>query len=197
MTKKNLGLRERKKLQTRKNIIKYSTRLFEKNGYDNTAIGDICDKCEISKATFFNYFETKDQLLSEILADDLEAMLDNIDREKELNDRFDIKDIINIICTQAIESITKYPYVSSLVYSKLLIDVESHTIHNKFRDVMLDSISESQRGGLIDRELNPLDVYATLEGLILGMLISNSDVDKETKVSDGVKIILRGLGYTR
>lgn len=190
MEKKNMGLRERKKLQTRKNILKYATRLFEKKGYDNTAIGDICDKCEISKATFFNYFDTKEQLLLEILADDLEVMLDNMDKEN-----IDIKSIINIICTQAIESITKYPYVSRLVYSKLLIDVESHKMHNRFKETMLKAIVSSQEENVIDDTINPFDIYASLEGLILGMLIANGNADKDTKVSNAVKIILRGLNY--
>lgn len=194
MVKKNLGLRERKKLQTRKKILKYSTRLFEKHGYDNTAIGDICDRCEISKATFFNYFETKEQLLLDILSDDLEDMLDKIDEQGKEKD-LDIKELIYIICKKAIESITKYPYVSRLVYSKLLVDVEGHYMHNRFKTVMLESITSSQVKGIIDNSIDPVDVYASFEGLILGMLVANSSVDKDTKVADGMKIILRGLDY--
>jgi AcrR family transcriptional regulator len=60
------GLRERKKVRLRKQIIDTSIRLFRKRGYENTRIDDIVQNLEISQPTFFRYFPSKDAVLREV-----------------------------------------------------------------------------------------------------------------------------------
>lgn len=55
------GLRERKRRQTRSRIVDSATSLVEKHGFDNVTIEEICADAEISKRTFFNYMESKDE----------------------------------------------------------------------------------------------------------------------------------------
>ncbi len=58
-----MGLREEKKEQQRRDILRAAIRLFRERGYDATRIQDIVERVRISEATFFNYFPTKDALL--------------------------------------------------------------------------------------------------------------------------------------
>jgi AcrR family transcriptional regulator len=60
------GLRERKKVRLREQIIDTSIRLFRKRGYENTPIDDIVQILEISQPTFFRYFPSKDAVLREV-----------------------------------------------------------------------------------------------------------------------------------
>src|SRR5208337_2321550 len=60
------GLRERKKVRLRQQIIDTSLRLFRKRGYENTRIDDIVRILEISQPTFFRYFPSKDAVLREV-----------------------------------------------------------------------------------------------------------------------------------
>ena len=60
------GLRERKKVRMRQQIIDTSIRLFRKRGYENTRIDDIVQILEISQPTFFRYFPSKDAVLREV-----------------------------------------------------------------------------------------------------------------------------------
>ncbi len=60
------GLRERKKVRLRQQIIDTSIRLFRKRGYENTRIDDIVQLLEISQPTFFRYFPSKDAVLREV-----------------------------------------------------------------------------------------------------------------------------------
>lgn len=60
------GLRERKKVRLRKQIIDTSIRLFRKRGYENTRVDDIVQILEISQPTFFRYFPSKDAVLREV-----------------------------------------------------------------------------------------------------------------------------------
>lgn len=57
------GLREKKKMQTREALIKSALRLFAKKGYAATTIEDITKKANCSPRTFFQYFESKEDLL--------------------------------------------------------------------------------------------------------------------------------------
>jgi AcrR family transcriptional regulator len=57
------GLRERKKLKTRAAIHDAAMRLFAERGYNATTIADIADAAEVSRATFFSYYASKDDVV--------------------------------------------------------------------------------------------------------------------------------------
>ncbi len=59
----NLGLRERKKQQTRETIARAALRLFGERGYDETTLADIANAANIAPRTIFAYFESKEDIL--------------------------------------------------------------------------------------------------------------------------------------
>ncbi|MFF5012385.1 TetR family transcriptional regulator [Streptomyces sp. NPDC001165] len=58
-----LGLRERKKRQTRDRIRREAYRLFAEHGYENTTVDQIAEAAEVSPSTFFRYFPTKEDVV--------------------------------------------------------------------------------------------------------------------------------------
>jgi AcrR family transcriptional regulator len=64
----DLGLRERKKIKTRRAIRREAFRLIEAQGYGNTTVEQIADAADVSTSTFFRYFPSKESVL---LDDDL------------------------------------------------------------------------------------------------------------------------------
>jgi AcrR family transcriptional regulator len=57
-----VGLRERKKAQTRQSIAETAWRLFAERGYDRVSVAEIARAAEVAEATVFNYFPTKEDL---------------------------------------------------------------------------------------------------------------------------------------
>lgn len=58
-----LGLRERKKRQTREAIAAAAFALFRERGFDGVSVADIAAAAEVSKPTLFAYFPTKEDLV--------------------------------------------------------------------------------------------------------------------------------------
>ena len=58
-----LGLRERKKEQTRQLIAETARRLFSERGFERVTVAEIARTAEVSEQTVFNYFPTKEDLV--------------------------------------------------------------------------------------------------------------------------------------
>src|ERR1700687_2783900 len=57
------GLRERKKQKTRQLIAQTARRLFAERGFDAVPVAEVARAAEVSEATVFNYFPTKEDLV--------------------------------------------------------------------------------------------------------------------------------------
>lgn len=60
------GLRERKKARTRRVIADAAARLFAEHGYEHVAVSDVAREAEVSEQTVYNYFQTKEQLVTDL-----------------------------------------------------------------------------------------------------------------------------------
>ncbi len=56
------GRRERKKAQTRLAISNIATQMFIERGFDDVTVAEVAAAADVSVATIFNYFETKEEL---------------------------------------------------------------------------------------------------------------------------------------
>ncbi|WP_030768996.1 MULTISPECIES: TetR/AcrR family transcriptional regulator [unclassified Streptomyces] len=73
-----LGLRERKRLETRTAISRAAADLFLRDGFHNVSVGEVAKAADVSKVTVFNYFPTKEDLalapLAEHTGDEVRAV---------------------------------------------------------------------------------------------------------------------------
>src|ERR1700677_1861546 len=67
------GLRDLKKARTRRLIADTAARLFAERGYERVTVTDVAREAEVSEQTVYNYFPTKERLVT--------------DREEQVQDR--------------------------------------------------------------------------------------------------------------
>lgn len=75
---RDLPLRERKKLRTRRALAETALRLFTERGYDATTLDDLCDTVEVSKRTFFRNYRSKEDVALASDSDLWSAYLDHV-----------------------------------------------------------------------------------------------------------------------
>jgi AcrR family transcriptional regulator len=85
MLEEPMGLRDRKKDRTRRRVHGAALALFAERGYDHVTVEDVAEACDLSRATIFRYFPTKEHLVvgvePERLADLQEAFEQRPDDE--------------------------------------------------------------------------------------------------------------------
>jgi len=68
------GLRERKKRRLRDQLSDTATRMFVEKGFAAVRVKEVADACDVSEATVFNYFPTKEALVLDRLEDTMTAL---------------------------------------------------------------------------------------------------------------------------
>jgi AcrR family transcriptional regulator len=62
VTTEKPGLRERKKAKNRLAISNLATKMFIERGFDDVTVAEVAAAADVSVATIFNYFDTKEEL---------------------------------------------------------------------------------------------------------------------------------------
>jgi AcrR family transcriptional regulator len=65
------SLRERKKDETRERLIQAGIELFTQQGYENTSVEEIAERAVYSRATFFRYFASKEDVVFDTIAQEV------------------------------------------------------------------------------------------------------------------------------
>jgi AcrR family transcriptional regulator len=76
-----LGLRERKKIMAKQSLRRAAFDLFADQGFEATTVDDIAHRADVSRASFFRYFMTKEDVLAADDDERREAFFALLDKE--------------------------------------------------------------------------------------------------------------------
>ena len=81
-----MGRRERKKLLSRQAILDAAVREFSRKGYKETSVADIMNAADLGIGTFYNYFESKAEVLMCLLEKLVQAVDSVLKERREAGD---------------------------------------------------------------------------------------------------------------
>src|ERR1700745_1751884 len=79
-------LSEGRRTHTPREVAECAGTLFARDGYDSVSVEDISEEAGISLRTFYRYFSAKDEVLSPIVTQGTEDLLDHIARRPAAED---------------------------------------------------------------------------------------------------------------
>jgi AcrR family transcriptional regulator len=163
-----MGLREEKKAEQRRAILNTAAALFRKRGYEETRVRDIVERLRISEVTFFNYFPTKDALITAFAVEMLEFSIASVKRELERRD-CGVPDRLRGLMRQWATSWDSDPEFHVLVakQSRMMTEVRgvlrerSLQLYTQYERLF----AEGQRRGEIRADRKALDLAEMMEGI--------------------------------
>jgi AcrR family transcriptional regulator len=112
-----LGLRAEKKQRVRREIMDSALALFREHGYDRTPVSAIAARADVSDATFFNYFATKDQVLDDLALAQVELFIETLRYEIDADDK-SVPDRIRETMSVAAEAIASDREFQEVLYTR-------------------------------------------------------------------------------
>ena len=149
-------------------IIDTALELFAENGYHATSISSIAKDAGISKGLMYNYFESKELLLNEIILSGLKELIGFFDPNK---DGFLTEDEFDFFLNSAIESIKNNRNYWKLYYSLMMqssvIELSKDTMAEFTQQYFMTLIDYYKRHNSDNPEAEAMLLTTTLDGLAI------------------------------
>jgi len=168
-----VGLRERKKQQTRQAIRGAAGRLFSERGFEQVTVTEIASEANVSAATVFNYFPTKEDIVfagMEAFETDLLHAIRVREAGTSVLTAFKtfILDLHGILVSTDPEATRELTAVSRIVLDSPALLAREGQILSRFAQTLAALIAEET--GAADDDINPLVAANTLMGVHRAML---------------------------
>jgi len=161
------GLRERKKVKLRQEIINTAIRLFRKHGYENTRVEDIVQVLEISQPTFFRYFPSKDAVVRDVGLRGIACITEQLQSELA-SEASTAEHLRGLYGRLARMTEADRPLWRAVVLSGAMDPVRSPEMRNHDAialGLLREILSKGQKRGEVTREFPILHLAEFMEGL--------------------------------
>jgi AcrR family transcriptional regulator len=131
-----LGRRERRAAETRVRLFRSAIRLFAERGFQNVTVEDITESADVGKGTFFNYFESKEQVLGVMAEIQLGKVREVLDQAE--SGRQPVRSVLRILFQRVSEEPGRSPEMTRALISTFLAG-------DQIRSTMAASLAEGRR----------------------------------------------------
>ncbi|MEE3330202.1 MAG: TetR/AcrR family transcriptional regulator [Myxococcota bacterium] len=76
---RDLGRRDRRKLELRGRILQAARELFADRGFDGTRVAEIAERADVAEKTVFNHFPTKQLMIRELAYEAIAELLERVE----------------------------------------------------------------------------------------------------------------------
>ncbi len=175
MSKENR--RERKKLEAKERIINSALGLFFRQGYLETSIAQIMEEADLGTGTFYNYFQSKEDLIKYCIGEKVTAAMLAIRQlqEQKLPTAQKLAEIVQAIGMIFAESKPLMGLFMQL--RRTNVEIQGLPSHNLlFKDILTEVFQQGQRSGEFKPEIPAEIVSEMIFGILHSTVISNDTV---------------------
>ncbi len=200
---------ERERQQRREAIIETAEEFFLNEGYENAMVDQIALQAGYSKATIYNYFESKEDLFTAVIAETFEKLFQILENMfKNPN----VKRNLRVLGDAYLVFVEKYPAHAGLFdegrlsfvitriiqkeeTSQVLTESEKEfrTHQLKIQDLMISIITDTMKDAEIKSKIDPFAVVmvlSTLNSAIRELVMRSSRTDQpEKKAKEYLEIL--------
>jgi AcrR family transcriptional regulator len=197
---KTISRRERKKQDIKEEIFKTAVYFFRTKGFDETNIEEITEYLDISRASFFNYFSSKNQILHEMANRTVRNYKKIL--EKKLSGDADTAETLNSLVEELVDSMKGYKKLFRSVFLEVMrsqigfIEADNTSGQSTVHDLMARIIIRGQERGELN-EGNPYLLAEMFTGSFFNILLNWFHAPEEYTVKErlkvSVEVFLRGI----
>lgn len=169
---KGAGRRERRAAETRLKLFRCALKLFAERGFQNVTVEDITESADVGKGTFFNYFASKDHVLSVIA----EIQLGKVRKALEAAEagKQPIRSVLRDLFVNVSEEPGRSPELArALVTAFLSTTIRDLLIRNMLdgRRMLSKVLRLGQQRGEVARKVKPDQVALHFQRLFMGTML--------------------------
>jgi AcrR family transcriptional regulator len=171
-----MNRRERKKVETRSNIIDCAVALFKEQGFQKSTMEDIAEKADVSKGTLYNYFQDKESILiayfQTTIADTGQEFRLTLKNEQGIKEKLStFLDFINQIIGNEIE--LAEIYFRYRTQTLLVSDPFDNPQRSGLENYLLEIMKEAQEHNELRGDLPALVLARNFQFLARGYFMTN------------------------
>jgi len=156
------AIREEKKAQIRE----ASLELFATEGYHGTSISKIARKAGISKGLLYNYFDSKEDVIRNILEDGIDKMIESLDMNKDgVLESHELEYYIHDIFDKLKENPEFWKLYFSISLQPAIYDLVKEKITELLDPLYQMAINYFENKGFKDPQTETLIFAALLDGI--------------------------------
>jgi len=181
--------RERERQRRRNEIIDAAEKIFFANGFENASVESVTNEAELSKATLYLYFKSKEELYFAVCMRGQDKLFSTI--EESVVGVSDTVELIVAYLGGMVRFQKKYPdYFNSLFYFQThpvsLVEDNEDVQRNREMDryhlnKWIELIEKGKKEGLIRKNVNPIQTVLLIWMQLSGFLKMYSAMQPELK----------------
>jgi len=194
-------LRERKIASRLEQILESAARLFASKGFHRTTTKEIAEAADISEGSLYNYFSSKNELLTAIVAQ-LASSLPDETLTPDISSQ-DIFRVFSNLIHERKDFIDRFAPMHQSVLAEILTDAElRQRYYDQFLNPTLSDLEKQLKLRLVLEQIRPVDPGLTarvIASLLLGLFILQISGDQSVQtrwdelVDLTASILIKGL----
>jgi len=196
METNSMSRRERKKQETKANILRAARHLFEEKGFDDTSIEEITERADVAKGTFFNYFSSKESLMTGISEEEVEDIL--FYAEEELEGIESPVKRIRLVLDRLLQDAIPYLHLTGrILFSSIINTSEYPSPFYRINKLLESLIIEAQEKRELTVEFPAEDIATAILGSYYGVILKWFELGeisgKADELERSLDILFKGI----